>query len=140
MQRTCRYSGLITDEHAAKRRDPSKQVNQSLKFPWVRAGIQAQAAQQGALDYGLRFRCSVALGTLAITRISDAPNRPSRVVRHQQRPVSRNRQCGRPPPHLCPTLARGPEPSGEVLVIAFGSSVLEWDVDDFVAGRNRSIP
>jgi hypothetical protein len=33
MQRARRYSGLITEEQAAKRRDPSKQVNHSLKFP-----------------------------------------------------------------------------------------------------------
>jgi hypothetical protein len=57
MQRTRRYSGLITEEHAAKRRDPSKEVNHSLKFPGgLVTAYKERRRRTNALDPGLQLQ------------------------------------------------------------------------------------
>src|SRR5580704_9398444 len=87
-----------------------------------------------------RFGLSTTISTLVIAGVGDAPDRASGVIRDQKRSVGGNRQRRWSAPHLSPALARGPEPSGEVLVVAFRVAVFERHVHHFVAGRHGAIP
>src|SRR6516225_1093569 len=79
-------------------------------------------------------------GVLGRTPVGDAPDRPAGVVGDQQRAVLGDGECGRPAPDLGALLAGNTEAGGEILVIAFGSAVLERHPNDLVAGRDRAVP